>query len=205
MIRKLLVLLACIALLPTLPATDPKTSKSLAFATYKERVNRVTLLVGTFPAALNDHERYIPLMVGLGIRGKGPGMSITPESFILLDEDGNSYPMASYEEILANPKLLSYNSNLIRSQPLVTGEQFANMHPLRSSFFPERGIVVAEVNLERDNYMIDTFYFPRPLTGLHGVLTLRLSDASLEHPVNLRFEVPMKGKNQADKQSKKSD
>ena len=35
-------------------ARKPETSKSLAFATYKEQVGRITVLVGSFPAALNE-------------------------------------------------------------------------------------------------------------------------------------------------------
>jgi len=193
----------CIAVALLSLAARPQTSKSFSFATYKERIDRVTILVGSFPAALNAEEDYVPIPVAVGIRGKGPGMTINSESFNLIDSSGRAYPVASYEEILAQTELHSSNATVLASQPLVTGQQFANSRRISSNFFPLAGLKYDHVNLERGNHFIDTLYFPRPPGGLGGVLTLRLQDPSLEEPIDVRFEVPLKGKRQAEKNARR--
>jgi hypothetical protein len=203
MTRHTLLTCTCIVMALFCLAARPETSKSFAFATYKERIDRVTILAGSFPAALNAEEDYIPIPVALGIRKKGPGMTISSESFTLIDSAGHAYPVASYEEILAQMELHSRNTTLIASQPLVTGQQFANSRRLSSNFFPLAGLKYDHVNLERENHFIDTLYFPRPSTGLGGVLILRFQDPSLKDPIDVRFEVPLKGKRRAEKSASK--
>ena len=100
MLRKPVAAALTLAVIPLGLAAPAKTSHSLAFATYKERVGRITLLVGSFPAALFDGEPYIPLQIAVGLRGKGKTVVVTAESFHLIDQDGNVYPMPSWEEIL---------------------------------------------------------------------------------------------------------
>jgi hypothetical protein len=192
----------CIAVALLSLAARPQTSKSFSFATYKERIDRVTILVGSFPAALNAEEAYIPIPVAVGIREKGPGMTISSESFNLIDSEGHAYPVASYEEILAQTELHQRNTTLLASQPLVTGQQFANSRRISSNFFPLTGLKYDHVNLERGNHFIDTLYFPRPQSGLGAVLILRFQDPALEEPIEVRFEVPLKGKRQAEKKTR---
>jgi hypothetical protein len=139
----------------------------------------------------------------VGIRGKGPGMTINSESFNLIDSSGRAYPVASYEEILAQTELHSRNATVLASQPLVTGQQFANSRRISSNFFPLVGLKYDHVNLERECHFIDTLYFPRPSTGLGGVLVLRFQDPSLKDPIDVRFEVPLKGKRRAEKSTSK--
>ena len=193
MTRKTVLTLACATAVAFSLAAAPTTSKSFAFATYKEEVGRVTILVGSFPAALNDGSRYIPLQIAVGVRGKGGELTITPESFTLLDDEGRAYPMATHREVLDEGRVL-FNRSVNRSLPLVTGHQFANSRRVSSSFFPVGALRYEQVHLSRANFFKDVIYFPRPDVGLGGVLTLRFKPAGLNEAVDVRFEVPLKGK-----------
>lgn len=210
MTRRTCIAAIVAALLATLvPATHgarkPETSKSLAFATYKEQVGRITVLVGSFPAALNETEPYVPLQVAVGVRGRGEKITLGVESFQLIDRDGNIFPIASFEEFRNNDHAQLFNPQIIAAYPLVTGQQFATSFQLRSSFFPTTagGVRIDRVELEQSNHIIDVLYFPRPLAGLDGVLTLRVQAKQLAAPIDVRFEVPLKGKRRAEKRARR--
>lgn len=184
-------------------AQSDQPSKSLSFATYKEHVGRVKVIVGSSAAALNDGEAYFPLQIGVGVRGRGPELTFTDESFTLIDQDGTRYPMASLNEIRATDGLLEFNEQLFRSQPLVTGQQFTNSVYIQSDFFPRAGVRIATVHLSRESFFVDAIYFPRPNVGLSGLLTLRIQPSGADTPIDVRFEIPLKGKNQLKRQSRK--
>jgi hypothetical protein len=197
------------ALLATLPpathgAGKTKTSKSLAFATYKEQIGRVTVIVGSFPAALNETEPYIPLQVAVGVRGRGETINLGVESFQLIDRDGNIFPIASFEEFRNNGHAQTFNPEIMAAYPLVTGEQFATSFELPSSFFSttRAGVRIDHVELHQSNHIIDVLYFPRPMAGLDDVLTLRVQARGIPEPINVRFEIPLKGKRRAEKRAR---
>ena len=94
----------------------------------------MTVLVGSFPAALSDGEPYIPLQIAVGLRGKGPRVIVTAESFHLIDQDANVYPMASWQEILEQDRAFLFTPQILEAYPLVTGQQFTNSFQLPASF-----------------------------------------------------------------------
>ena len=183
-------------------AANTETSKSLAFATYKEHVGRVKVIVGTFPAALNDGERYFPLQIAVGVRGKGPELTLTAESFTLVDEDGVVYPMATLEEIRAEAGMIQFNEQVFRQNPLNVGGQYVNSRFVISDFYPAVGVQIATIHLSRESYFADAIYFPRPNIGLAGVLTLRIQPSGQDEPIDVRFEVPLKGKREMERRQK---
>ena len=188
-----------LVLMLSVAAGEPETSKSFAFATYKERVGPMTILVGSFPAALASEEQFIPLQIAVGIRGKDPHLTVTPESFTLIDQDGGSYPLAGYLEVTDNQWLMKYVRQITAAYPLVTGQQFANMERLASRLFPPMGTRprTERVYMVRASYFQDVIYFPRPDLGLSGVFTLRFEAAGMSEPIDVRFEIPLKGSQKA--------
>jgi hypothetical protein len=180
----------------TTSASKASTSTSFSFATYKEQDGPITLLVGTFLASLNDAEPYFPLQIAVGVRGEDAKLTVTPESFLLIDPDGKAYPLASYREIVEQDHLLQRNADLNEAQPLQTGEQFTNSSRIASNFFPTvaGGIVIDRVHLRRTTYIKDMLYFPRPDHGLDGTHTLRFRTAEMTRPIDVRFEIPLKVK-----------
>ena len=136
----------------------------------------------------------MPLQIAIGIRGKDAKLTITPESFTIIDPDGNSYPAATYSELARHDRLMRSAEAIDRAQPLVMGEQFANSTRIQSRFFPvpSEGIRIPRVHLNRTTYLRDLFYFKRPSLGLDGVLTLRFKAQGMSEAIDVRFEVPLK-------------
>lgn len=173
---------------------ESETSKSFSFATYKERDDRTIVLVSTLTAAVFEREAFVPMQIAVGVRGKGPTLTVRAESFELVDRDGNRYPMPSYEELLAAGNLLE-RVELVRNQnPIVIGNQFANSIPVEASFFPAPGtnIVLPRVSLPRESFFRALIYFPQPAGGLEDVLIVRFQAEGLPEPIDVRVKVPLK-------------
>jgi len=71
---------------------SPTTSDRYAYSTYRERADRITILVDSYPAALHGEDRYIPLVVAIGLNDRREPVTVTPESFTLLDSRGSPSP-----------------------------------------------------------------------------------------------------------------
>jgi hypothetical protein len=170
----------------------PDTSMRFAFATFKESSGPITILVGSYTAAFEPAEEFVPLQIAIGIRGKDASLTITPDSFTLIDPDGNSYPTATYSELAPHDRLMRSAEAIDRAQPLVMGQQFANSTRIQSRFYPvpSERIRIPRVHLDRTTYLRDLLYFKRPSSGLDGVLTLRFEAQGMAEPIDVRFEVP---------------
>jgi hypothetical protein len=175
-----------------LGAAGPTTSEDYAYSTYRELGDRLTVLVDGYPAALHDDDAYIPLSVAVGLSGPGRSVVVTPESFTLLDRDGTAHAPASYREIASNyPKRL-FDAMLLRSYPIVVGNQFSTSLRLAADFYPtmvQGGVRIDRVELGPFTWFHAVLYFPRPQAGLEGVLTLRMSGGE-EPPIDVRFRIP---------------
>ena len=73
---------------------DPKFSMS----SYIEDGSLVALIVGTRPARSRETRDYIPLEIGIANHAL-PGLTLTRESFTLVDENGNRYPAVGRDEL----------------------------------------------------------------------------------------------------------
>jgi len=190
---RLVFALALIGSTAGLASAERGVSERYAFETYRERADRVTLLVDSYLASLRADEAYIPLHVAIGLVRGGPGVTVSRESFTLIDAAGNRVPAAASMEIRRDYELASFDRALMmRVRPLVVGQQFATLRRLPSDFYPDRGgigVVQDRVNLSAFSRFQDVVYFPRPPAGLDGVLTLRLDDGGLEEPVDVHFRV----------------
>ena len=195
--RMATVLVGCLVVAGLARAGVPETSKGFAFATYKESLGPITILVGSYPAGFDQGDDLVPLQIAIGIRGEDAKLTITPESFTLIDPDGKSYPMASYSELVHHDRLMRFTERIDRAQPLVLGEQFANSTRIQSRFFPSLSeqIRISRVHLDRTTYLQDLLYFKRPALGLDGVLTLRFQAEGMSEAIEVRFEVPLKEAN----------
>jgi hypothetical protein len=173
---------------------DREPSKTFSFANYIEQDARVTVLVDTFTAAIFENEPYVPLQIAVGVRRRGPVLIIGPESFELSDRDGRRYPLATYEEVLAEGQLLERVDSVRNRDPIVVGQKFANMRPVRANFFPAAGtsIAIRNIELPREHFFVSMLYFPFPDGGLEGVLTLRFQPEGIPEPIDVRIEVPLK-------------
>src|SRR5258705_11228378 len=130
---------------------------------YLEEGKRVSLAVGAEAARYRENEKFMPLHVCFANRG-APTLVLTRESFVLQDENGKRYPLASLSEV--GP---SYGPSLMDRRFSTTFDIFRSRLPtfdrVDSNFFPERasgGIVTDRVELPRYYYMLELLYFPHP-------------------------------------------
>jgi hypothetical protein len=175
-----------------LGASRAKTSEKYSNTVYRERSDRITVLVDAYIASFHEADDYIPFPVAIGLRS-GKNVTISHESFTLVDQEGNVVPLATYQEINENYNKIPFDESLREARPLVIGQQFENSTELPSQFFPSsRGSTyLSRVEMAPFTWFNDVLYFPRPPAGLGGVLVLRVTGSSLEQPVEVRFEVPL--------------
>jgi hypothetical protein len=149
--------------------------------------------VDSLSASFHDADRFIPIPVAVGVEGYDGAVTVSPETFSLVDQSGQRYPAASHREVVEeHPKIL-FDRRLTRSRP-VTAQQFVMSRRLPSRFYTsgaERRIPT--VHLDAYTWFRDVIYFPRPDSGLGGVLTLRLSGGGIDPPIDVRFRIPLPG------------
>jgi len=197
-------LLACSIGLGSVLSADTDTSKSLSYATYKEVVDRVEVVVGSELAGVAEHRKYIPLQIAIGVFGAGPELEITPRRFLLIDAERNIMNAVPAGEIAREADLLMMAKQYTRTNRLKTGQNFALSQRIASNGDPSVGGAFYVVTyLDRGTYLEDLLFFPCPEAGLEGVLTLRLLTPGMESAVDVRFEVPQVHQKRRKKKQKK--
>lgn len=159
---------------------------------YIESGDLVDLIVDIQAARDRADAPYIPLQIAVANRGLRM-LTLTRESFILLDSEGNRYPCASPEELLQNYEFLDWDRQLGELRNVVH-TRFAAFVEYDSDFSPTRmdtRVVRDFVELPKFGYMIDFIYFPTPSTGAKGQrLELFVDAPELDDPVFVKFEIP---------------
>lgn len=191
MYRRAALLAALIAAGSLTLAAVPSASEGFAFSTYREQADGITVLVDSLPASLHDHDAFVPLHVAIGLIGHREPVTITRDSFTLIDRQGHSYPLATYQQILRDYGKSHFDRSLVRARPLVIGSQFATSEEIAANFFPPVGLVNDEIHLANFTWFHDLLYFPRPEAGLEGVLQLRVTGKGIEQPIVVAFRVPL--------------
>ena len=170
--------------------------KKLSTYAYIEEGDLVTLIVDTRAARDKDGRKYVPLEIAIANHGMRV-LSLTRESFTLLDANGNRYPVASPRELLESYDMLDFDRNLAEIEG-ITFNRFAAMARYPSNFSPTRtvqaglgnNLVQDYVGLPRHGYIIDFIYFPQPKSGLmNKQFELFLTAPELEDPVFVKFIV----------------
>jgi hypothetical protein len=162
---------------------------------YIEEGEIVTFIVDTRPARDKDGRAYMPFEIAIANHGLRR-LTLTLESFTLLDKEGNRYPAASPRELLESYDMLDYDRNLAELDGIVFN-RFGALARYESNFSPTRTTAVYGTNIVRDavylpkhGYLIDFVYFPVPPTGVRDQpFELFLDSPDLEDPVFVKFEV----------------
>ena len=170
---------------------DPKLS---TFA-YIEEGDLLTLIVDTRATRDKDGSNYVPLEIAIANHGLRK-LTLTLESFTLIDGEGNRYPAAGPRELLEGYGMLDFDRNLGELEGIVFN-RFAAMPRYPSSFSPTRTVSIGTTGLVRDlvalprhGYLIDFLYFPAPSTGVRDQsFELFLDSPDLVDPVFVKFEV----------------
>jgi len=170
-----------------------KPSDTYAYATYWEKRDDVTILLDSLTASFRADEAFIPIPLAIGFQAYGKEYTFTRESFFLIDHSGTLYGAASYEEVVEGYPPLLYDRRFSRGP--VTAQEFVLSRREPSDFYPPKGDGrrIDRVHLSPYSWFRDVIYFPRPQSGLEGVLTLRVSGGGIDPPIDIRFKVPLPG------------
>lgn len=190
-----LSVLLLVAACASQPMKDPQqgTSESFAYATWKAKRGSITVLVDSLSASFRDAEAYVPIPIAIGNDNYGGTITLSPEIFTLIDQTGTVYGAAAYEEVSRNYPQMLADEDLTAGRPVVS-QQFELQTRIPSDFYPAvPSMRIDEVHLDAYTWMRDTLYFPRPESGLGGLMTLRLQGGGIEPPMEVKFRVPLKG------------
>ena len=190
-----LVLASCATRQPIRGQPVEGLDTKLSTYAYIEEGDIVTLIVDTRAARDKDGQPYVPLEIAVANHGLRK-LTLTRESFVLIDNEGRRYPVASPRELLQGYDMLDFDRNLAELEGIVFN-RFGAMPRYPSSFSPTRTGIVGRSSLVRDlvalpkhGYLIDFLFFPTPQTGLRDqVFELFLDSPDLEDPVFVKFEV----------------
>jgi hypothetical protein len=186
---------ACATRQPVLGQKTTGFDKKLSTFAYIEEGDLITLIVDTRVARDKDGQAYMPLEIAIANHGFRT-LTLTLESFTLLDGEGNRYPAASPRELLKNYGMLDFDRNLAELEGIIFNRFAANprypsnFSPVRSASVGVNSLVRDRVALPRHGYLIDFVYFPTPVTGIREQpFELFLNAPELQDPVFVKFEV----------------
>lgn len=173
-------------------AIDLKMSKETGYYTFQETVGRVTVVVGGQLTGLEEAQEYVPFQVAVAVAGKGAELDISRLNFELHDAYGEVHETVDAKDVKEG--INSFVRDWVRTNPLNLGSQFATYQQVASDFYPTTQGGVTHVNLDREEYLVDVIYFPRP-KDLHGELMLSFYAKGMkEGAVNVRFKALLEHK-----------
>ena len=170
--------------------------RKLSTFAFIEEGDIVSFIVSTRATRNREKSAFIPLEVCVANRGLKT-LTLTRESFILFDEQGNRYHSASPRDLMEAYNFLDQDRGL-GDLPEIVFNRFAVFNRYPSSFSPTRmrgrrfgsGTVRDRVSLPRFGFMIDFIYFPMPTTGLlDHKFELHLEAEELPHTIFVKFMV----------------
>lgn len=171
---------------------DRDLHPTLSSSAYIEDGQLLALMVDTRVAGLRDKsgKEFVPLEIGVVNKGM-ESLTVTLESFSLIDEAGRRYPAVRGAELRNGYGSVDVDRRLGGLRPFLLGRfqtyQFIDSH-LTESF--DQPLELEQVYLPRYSMTSDMVYFPRPEEGARDQqLTLLLDVKELEESIVLRFKV----------------
>jgi hypothetical protein len=178
---------------------------------FMEEGKLVTFVVDTRASGIHDKDPYFPLEIAVANRGL-KNLTLTRESFILIDEEGNRYQVATPRDLLQGYQFLDVDPRLAELDQILSLPNFqryaAVLSPTRLSDTADittvdgdltpttrppvtgRGTTTVQdrVTLPRWGYFIDFIYFPTPAGGLQGKrFELHMEAPELPHTIFVKF------------------
>src|SRR5437867_8809525 len=111
--------------------------------TYMEEGKLIGLVVGAEAARYREKEKFMPLAIGLANKD-APTLKLTRESFVLQDENGRRYPLATLAEVADGYGPSAMDRTFTGTFGMFLSH-FSTYERVESNFFPERasgGIVI---------------------------------------------------------------
>jgi len=178
---------------------EPGFSPRLTRFTYLEEGKLVSLAADTEATLQREKQKFIPVGIGIANLGLGKPLTLSRESFTLVDDQGKKYSLATVQEARSLAGLQTYDLKLEQTFVEVLNNRFTTMMSVPMVFFPvqstepqyaRRGIVRDRVELPIRSWAWDVLYFPHPEGKLKGrKYELWLDAPELEEPIFVRFAV----------------
>lgn len=173
--------------------------RKLSRFAYIEEGELVTLIVGTRAAYFREESEFIPLEIAIANTGVR-ALTLTRESFTLIDENGARYPAATPRELIDGYEMLDFDRESMAELESILTTKFAAFQRYPAKFSPTRtydrdgefssNLVRDTVSLPKFGYIIDYVYFPKPQTGVRDhKFELFLDAPELEDAVFVKFAV----------------
>jgi hypothetical protein len=167
-------------------AIQLKMSKETGYYTFQETVGRVTVVVGGQLAGQEETRRYVPFQVAVAVAGKGPELDMSRLNFELHDAYGEDHETVDAQKVQEG--INSFVRQWVQANPLNLGSQFETYQRVASDFYPSTQGGITHQTLDREEYLVDVVYFPRP-KDLHGELMLSFfAEGMKEGAINVRFK-----------------
>jgi hypothetical protein len=177
--------------------TTTGLDRKLSTYAYIEDGDLIDLIVGTRPARYREDSNFMPVEIAIANR-RLKQLTLSRESFVLVDEEGNRYPCASPQELLEAYRFLDWDREpsvselyaLIDTKYAAFTRYPSNFSPTHEARASRYGVVVDRVALPKFGYLMDMLYFPAPGTGVKNHrFELFVSAPELPDPVFVKFEV----------------
>jgi len=177
--------------------TAPEVDRKLSTFAFIEDGELIDLIVGTKPTRYRENEPYLPIEIAIANR-KLKQLTLTRESFVLMDEAGNRYPCANPRELIERYEFLDLDreptlaelGEIIDAKYRAFTRYPSNFSPTRQVNFQRRGVVLDLVSLPKFGYLLDMLYFPTPPGGVKGHrFELHVSAPELQDPIFVKFFV----------------
>jgi hypothetical protein len=176
------------------PGTAPgEISPKLALSTYYEEGTQLAIIVGVRPALFRKERTYVPIEISVVNKGL-PAVTVSRESFVLVNPEFDSYPAVSSEELRKANVTRDLDGRLGEIESVVArrygqlgrgtyGRVMSNLTP---GF--DNAIARNPVHLGRFTYLVDMIYFPNPgLDKKVGPYDLLIRVPELPSPLVVRF------------------
>jgi hypothetical protein len=148
-------------------------------------------------ARFRDGTGYMPIEIAVANRGL-KNLTLTRESFSLIDADKTRYPLATPQELVESYQFLDFDRDNLAELEGIVQDKFATYSRYGSRFSPTRGatrnrrsnLIRDTVGLPKFGYVVDMLYFPQPAGGIKNQrFELFLQAPELTDPVFIKFEV----------------
>jgi len=158
---------------------------------YIEEGKLVGLAVDGQAARYREETPFFPLQVAVANKGL-TRLTVKRESFWLIDEEGNRYPLATLGELRDAYGQVRVDRRFAENFVGVLLSRWPNYTDMPSNLFPEEGggIRTEFVELHKFAWFADFLYFPHPKTGVVGHrFELWMDAEELEDPVFVKFKI----------------
>lgn len=174
------------------PLDHLSMSKEAGYYTFDETLGRVQVFVDGRLAGLGETGDYVPFAVVVAVHGKGPELEVSYLDFQFHDSTGAVYEPASPDDV-RKTGMIQHVYDWYRKNPVNTGETLDTYQFVESDFYPDLAGNYDPAHLDRETYLWDVVYFPKP-KSLKGELMLSFFTKGMEKgAINIRFKLPPAG------------